>query len=81
MSIALRRTAVAAVLLYASLLAGCGGRAAMTTDEFRAKEAGNVEIIEVDRPLRDVVATFRDRRQPASRTYKPPASTAPLTAG
>ena len=61
MASALRKTAVAAVLLSASLLAGCGGRVAMTTDEFRAKEAGSVETIEVDRPLRDVAATFRDR--------------------
>ena len=61
MAIALRRTAVAAVLLCAGLLTGCGGRPAMTTDEFRAKAAGSVEIIEVDRPLRDVAATFRDR--------------------
>ena len=61
MAIVLRRTAVAVFLGCASLLAGCGGRAAMTTDEFRAKQAGNVEIIVVDRPLRDVAATFRDR--------------------
>ena len=61
MAIALMRMAVAAVLLCASLLADCGGRIAMTTDEFRAQAAGSVEIIEVDRPLRDVAATFRDR--------------------
>jgi hypothetical protein len=58
--IALRRTAVAAVLLSAGALAGCG-RIAMTTDEFRAQQAGSAETIVVDRPLRDVAATFRDR--------------------
>ncbi len=60
MAITLRRTAVAAVLLSAGMLAGCG-RTAMTTDEFRAQQTGSVETIEVDRPLRDVAATFRDR--------------------
>jgi hypothetical protein len=65
MAIALTRTAVAAVLLSggvlsAGMLAGCS-RIAMTTDEFRAQQAGDVETIDVDRPLRDVAATFRDR--------------------
>jgi hypothetical protein len=60
MATALRRTAVAAVVLSAGMLAGCS-RIATTTDEFRAQQAGSVETIEVDRPLRDVAATFRDR--------------------
>ena len=35
----------------------------MTTDEFRAQSArlGNIENIEVNRPLRDVATTFRER--------------------
>jgi hypothetical protein len=48
-------------VLAAGMLAGCGGRAAMMPDEFRAREAGNVETIELDRPLREVAASFRDR--------------------
>ncbi len=48
-------------LLSAGMLAGCGGRTAMTTDEFRQQHAGDVQTIVVDRPLRDVAATFRDR--------------------
>lgn len=61
MAVALRRAGVAVAWLYAGLMAGCGGRPAMTTDEFRVKQAGTLDIIEVDRPLRDVAATFRDR--------------------
>lgn len=60
MAIALRRTAVAAVLLSTGTLADCG-RFAMTADEFRVQQAGSFETIVVDRPLRDVAATFRDR--------------------
>jgi hypothetical protein len=60
MATALRRTVFAAVLLSVGMLAGCG-RSAMTTDEFFAQQTGKAETIEVDRPLRDVAATFRDR--------------------
>jgi hypothetical protein len=52
--------AVVAVVITGGGLAGCS-RIAMTADEFRAQQAGGVETIEVDRPLRDVAATFRDR--------------------
>jgi hypothetical protein len=59
MATALRRTAVAAVLLPVGTLAGCG-RAAMTTDEFLAQQTGSGGT---NRPaLRDVAATFRDRK-------------------
>jgi len=55
-------TAIAAVLLGANALSGCAS-GAMTTDEFRAQSAGlgNIENIEVNRPLRDVATTFRER--------------------
>jgi hypothetical protein len=56
------RTAIAAVLLGTNGLSGCAS-GAMTTDEFHAQTSGlgNVENIEVNRPLRDVAATFRER--------------------
>src|SRR5215469_16075391 len=57
MAIALTRIAIAA-----SLLCGCWS-APMTPDAFREEAAGigSVENLEVNRPLRDVAATFRER--------------------
>jgi len=53
---------IAAVVAVAGVLTGCGP-VAMTTDEFRAQAlaSGNIENIEVNRSLREVAATFRER--------------------
>lgn len=53
---------IAAVVAVAAALTGCGS-APLTTDEFRAQAstAGNIDNIEVNRSLREVAATFRER--------------------
>lgn len=53
---------MAAVLAAAAPLTGCG-TPAVTTDELRAQASasGNIENIEVNRPLREVAATLRER--------------------
>jgi len=50
----------ARITLIAFLLVGCGG-AALSPEDFRQQMAGSAERLDVDRPMRDVGATFRER--------------------
>ena len=85
MAIALARTgvagtAIAAILLGANALSGCAS-GAMTTDEFRAQSAGlgNIENIEVNRPLRDVAATFHERASACLQDVRTTTVSGPIT--
>ena len=66
MAIALTRTAVAgaavSAVLCGCMLAGCASLP-KTPEEYRSQaiSGGDVENIEVNRPFREVAATFRDR--------------------
>jgi hypothetical protein len=53
----LRRARVSVIAL---LLGGCGG-VALSPEDFRQQMAGSAEQMDVDRPLRDVGAMFRER--------------------
>jgi hypothetical protein len=50
----------ARVTAIALMLGGCGG-VALSPEDFRQQMAGSVERLDVDRPLRDVGTTFRER--------------------
>ena len=74
MAIALTRIAGAAVLL-----AGCSGP--MTAESFREQAAGHgsVENLEVNRPLRDVAATFRERASACLQDLRTTTISGPVT--
>jgi len=50
----------ARVMMMAFLLGGCGS-VALSPEDFRRQMASSAERLDVDRPLRDVGATFRER--------------------
>ena len=66
----------ARVTIIALLLGGCGG-ASLTPENFRQQMAGSAEQLDVDRPLRDVGASFRERASAClnvtTKTYGGPA--------
>lgn len=65
----------------ALLLGGCGGMTTLDPEDFRRQMAssplGSVERLDVDRPLRDVAAAFRERApaclKTTTKTYGGPA--------
>jgi hypothetical protein len=67
----------AAPLAIAVVLGGCGGGFAMGAEEFRSQMASSVERLEVNRSLREVGTTFRERAaaclQITTKSYSGPA--------
>jgi len=66
----------ARVTVMALLLSGCGG-ASLSPEDFRQQVASGAERLDVNRPLRDLAATFRERAAAClnvtAKTYGGPA--------